>query len=62
MIRANVVAKIKTSILCSITIFENRAFYEIMWINIAGQATDENTALAHFMLDTKKPQTHSQKM
>ena len=28
------VEKIKTQILCSLTFFENRAFYEIMWDNI----------------------------
>ena len=29
-------------------VFENRAFYEIMWtFCIAGQATDENMAHAH---------------
>jgi hypothetical protein len=29
-----VVKKIKTHILCSITTFENRVVYEIMWKNI----------------------------
>jgi hypothetical protein len=29
-----VVKEIKTHILCSITLFENRAIYEIMWKNI----------------------------
>ena len=35
--------------------FENRAVYEIMLKNInrAGQATDDNMAPEHFMLDTK---------
>jgi len=34
--------------------FENRAFYEIMWGEkncIAGQASDENVAHSHCMLD-----------
>jgi len=34
MFRTNVVEKIKTHILCSITFVENRAVYEIMWKNI----------------------------
>jgi hypothetical protein len=29
------VEKIKTHLLCSITFFENRAVYEIMWKNMA---------------------------
>jgi len=32
--QANVVEKIKTHILCSLTFFENLAGYEIMWKNI----------------------------
>jgi hypothetical protein len=31
--QTKVVEKIKTHILCSITFFENHAFYEIMWKN-----------------------------
>jgi hypothetical protein len=31
MFQANVVEKIKTHILCSITVFENRAVYDITW-------------------------------
>jgi hypothetical protein len=50
------VEKVKTHILCSITFFffENHVFYEIMWKNIveAGQATEDNLAHAHCMLDT----------
>ena len=36
MFQRNVLEKIKTCILCTITFFfENRAVYEIMWKNIA---------------------------
>ena len=31
--------------------FFNRAVYEIMWKNRAGQATDDNMAHTHYMLD-----------
>jgi hypothetical protein len=45
----------KPRILCSVTFFslENRAVYEIMWKKYCrtGQATDDNTAHAHCMLD-----------
>ena len=34
MFQTNVVEKIETHILCSITFSENRAVYEIMWKNI----------------------------
>jgi hypothetical protein len=45
--------KIKTHISRFITFLENRAVYEIMWKNFkAGQATDDNMAHAHWMLDT----------
>ena len=50
-----VTMKFKTHILCPETFFpENRAVYEIMWkkYGTAGQATDDNMAHAHFMLDT----------
>jgi len=33
MFQAKVVEKIKTHILCSVNIYENRGFYEIMWKN-----------------------------
>ena len=33
MFRTKVVEKIKTHILCSVTIFENLAVYEIIWKN-----------------------------
>jgi len=33
MFQTKVVEKIKTHILCSLNIFENRAVYEIMWRN-----------------------------
>jgi len=48
------VEKIKTHILFSVTLFsENRAVYEKMDKYCgAGQATDDNTAHAHYMLDT----------
>jgi hypothetical protein len=34
MFQTRFVEKIKTHILCSITFFENRAVYEIMWKNM----------------------------
>jgi hypothetical protein len=54
MFQTKTVEKIKTHILCSITIRENRAVCEIMWKDITqrGQAKDENMAHAHCMLDT----------
>ena len=54
MFQTKIVEKIKTHILCSGTFSENRAVYEIMWKKYcrAGQATDDNMANAHFMLDT----------
>jgi hypothetical protein len=39
----NVVQKIKTRILCPITCFENRTFYEIMWKNIVGADRQQMT-------------------
>jgi hypothetical protein len=35
MYQTKVVKKIKTHILCSTTVSENRAVYEIMWKNMA---------------------------
>jgi len=54
MFQTKVVKKIKTYILFSITfLFENRAFYGIIWKknSKAGEATDNSKAHAHFMLD-----------
>jgi len=54
MFQTKVVEKIKTRILCSISLFKkNYAVYEIMWENYvtARQATDDNMAHAHYMLD-----------
>jgi hypothetical protein len=34
MLQPKVIEEVKTHILCSITFFENRAFYEIMWKNM----------------------------
>jgi len=34
MFHTKVVEKIKAHVLCSVTFFKNRAFYEIMWKNI----------------------------
>ena len=47
------VEKIKTHIFCSITFFENRAVYEIMWKKYwrAWQATYDNIAHVLCMLD-----------
>jgi hypothetical protein len=50
-----VVEKIKTHILYSVTsFFENCAFYEIIWKKYcrAGQDTDDSMADAHCMQDT----------
>jgi hypothetical protein len=46
--------KIHTHVLCPITFFLNRAVYELLWKKYcrAGQATDDNMAHAHCMLDT----------
>ena len=54
MFRIKVVEKTEAHILCSKAFLENCAIYEIMWKKIcwAGQATDENMAHAHCMLDT----------
>jgi hypothetical protein len=60
--RTSVIEKIKTHVFYSVTFFENRVVYEKMWKNIviAGQATDDNRAHAHFMLGTYGyKQTHS---
>jgi hypothetical protein len=35
--------KVKTHILCSVTIFENRAVYEILWKNVAEPETPQMT-------------------
>jgi len=54
MFRTQVVEKIKTHVLCSVIFFfENRAVYEKTWKKYcrAGQATDNNMAHAHCMLD-----------
>jgi len=55
MLQTKAVEEIKTHILCSKTLyFENRAVYEIMSKQYcrARQATDDNMAHAHCMLDT----------
>jgi hypothetical protein len=64
MFREKVVEKIETQILCSTMFFlsKNRA----VCVNVekyckAGQATDDNVAHAHCMLDNKL-QTHTQNM
>ena len=54
MFQTKFVQKIKTHILCSVAFF--RKSYRL-WDNVekyctAGQATDDNMAHAHFMLDT----------
>jgi len=51
----NFVEKIKTDILCSVTFFFRKSC--VLWHNVgkyckAGQATDDNMAHAHWMLDT----------
>jgi len=52
MFQTKVVEKIKTHVLCSP---KNPAVYEVIWKKKyfrAGQATNDNTAHAHCMLDT----------
>ena len=55
MFQTEVVEKIKTHILCSITFFflENLAVYmiKVLKYSTAGQATDDDTAHAHCVLD-----------
>jgi len=54
MFHIKVFEKIKTHILCSVTLFENRAVYEKMWTkktHRGGQDTDGNRAHSHCMLD-----------
>jgi hypothetical protein len=52
MFQARVIGKVKTNILLSIK-FQNCTVYEIHVEKScrAGQATDDNVELAHFMLD-----------
>jgi len=55
MFQTTVVEKIKTHILCSKTFFFRKSC--LLWDNVqkycrAGQATDNNMAYAHCMLDT----------
>jgi len=57
VLQPKVAEKLKTHILYSLIFLpENRAFYEIMWgkkkFVERGQATDDNMAHAHCMLDT----------
>ena len=54
MFQTNVVEKLKTRILCSVTIFRKS---RRLWENVekycrAGQATDDNMVHAYCMLDT----------
>ena len=62
MFQTKVVEKIKTHILYSVTFFENRVFYEIMWKNVVEYGRAQiNLAHAHCM-DTKgylRLQTHT---
>jgi len=54
MFQTKFVEKIKRNFFVQYFFFENRAFYEITWKKYcrAGQATDDNMAHAHCMLDT----------
>jgi hypothetical protein len=55
MFEAKVTEKIKIHIFCSITFFTNRAVYKIKWKNaVEPQATDDNMAHVHCMVDTKR--------
>jgi len=49
-----VVHKIKTHVLCSLTLSENRAVYKKMWNKYCrvGQFTDDSMAHTHCMLHT----------
>jgi hypothetical protein len=54
MFQTEVVDETKTHILCSVTVFQNSF---VLWDNVekyctAGQATDDNMAHAHCILDT----------
>jgi hypothetical protein len=53
MFQTKVVEKLQTHNLCPITFFANRAVYKIMCKKYyrVEQATDDNTAHAHCMLD-----------
>jgi hypothetical protein len=52
MLQKNVAQKIKTHILCSITLKKSRLLWSKMEkYDRAGQATDDNMAQAHCMLD-----------
>jgi hypothetical protein len=53
MFQTKIVEKIKKHILCSIPFFENRAFLDnVEKYSKARQATDDNMAHVHCMLDT----------
>jgi hypothetical protein len=66
MFQTNVVGKIKTNILCQVTIFsENRAIYELMWgkkmlqpENVRDSNTTERTSIAYWT--TKAIHTYSE--
>jgi len=53
MVQTETAEKIKTHILFSIDLFENRAVYEILWTKESRgeQATDDSMGYAHCMLD-----------
>ena len=50
MLQTEVVAKMKTHILCSVSFFENRAVYEIMSNNPVELQRQCNTAHAHCVM------------
>ena len=53
MFQIKVAEKFKTHILCSITVFENRAFYESMCKNTVHPVRPQTTMVhAHCMMDT----------
>jgi hypothetical protein len=53
MLQTRVLGKIKTHFDLDTLFYENRAVYEKMYSHCrAAQATDENMAHAHWMLDT----------
>jgi hypothetical protein len=58
MFQTEILEKVQTYILCSMTFFVHRAVYEIMLKKYRKcQAADDNMAHAHCMLDTLKIHT-----
>jgi hypothetical protein len=62
MFQTNVLEKIKTHILCSMTFLENRVVYEIMWKNIVQPERPQTTTwrMHNACWITKATSTHSE--